>query len=199
MAAMDMDVERTDEQWQRLVTALQPRKPKRGVTADFEDGHVAAALMMARDARISALEACRRFDVPTFRKKVKGVAERIIELDMIDTPMPAACLPAAWSRLPSEQDLADAYHEAGHAVVALALNPNRKIKELTLSWLCMPNGEIEGHLPPPSRFTKPEPWDLRTKAWVEAVHERLCTCWAGMCAEILIYVGGTLPFLSPTS
>ena len=192
-----MDVERTEEPWQRLITALQPPKPKgkRGFTASLEDGHVAAALMMARDARLSALEVCGRFDVPTFRKKVKGVAERIIELDMSDTPMPAACLPAAWSGLPSEQDLADAYHEAGHAVVALALNPNRKIKELTLSWLCMPNGEIEGHLPPPS----PGVTDPRTRAWMKAVHERLCICWAGMCAEILIYVGGTLPFLSPTS
>ena len=168
MAAMDMDVERTDEQWQRLVTALQPRKPKRGVTADFEDGHVAAALMLARDSRISALEACRHFDVPNFRKKVKPVAERIIELGMSDTPLPAACLPAAWSGLPREEELASAYHEAGHAVVALALNPHRKIHELTLVWLCINLGEIEGQFPPLSPSPK---GDNRTRTWMRAVHE----------------------------
>ena len=121
--------------------------------------------MVARDSEISALEACRRFNLPTFRKKVKGVAERIIELDMIDTPMPAACVP---EKLPREEELASAYHEAGHAVVALALNPHRKIHELTLVWLCINLGEIEGQFPPLSPSPK---GDNRTRTWMRAVHE----------------------------
>ena len=56
--------------WKALVAALQPKRGSRGFAASIDEARVAAALMLAQDANLSAMVACTRCQVPTHTRSI---------------------------------------------------------------------------------------------------------------------------------
>ena len=69
--------------WEDLVAALQPiKRGKRGFAASVNEGHIAAALLIAQDSSLVHKVACDRCGVPGFRSRVGGMANTITQLGM---------------------------------------------------------------------------------------------------------------------
>ena len=88
-----------------LVERLQPKRGKRGFAATIDEGRVAAALMLAQNESLAAATVCDRCKVPSFRSRVKGLANTIKQLGM-----QGVALPEAWTT----SELADVPQPTSH-------------------------------------------------------------------------------------